>query len=109
MCGRPGAALPVPCNRSVTKVWRCAGILGTASYSVYLIHRPVMSIVTRALKLLSPAISSAVALFAIFAVSVAAGLAYWFFYERPALGILRTEGWRFIVRLAVVLRVIGAR
>lgn len=60
-------------------------LLGNASYAIYLIHNPVMTQVGRLE--VSPLASFAVAI----VLGVAAGLAYHFAWERPALRLLRPE------------------
>jgi exopolysaccharide production protein ExoZ len=67
--------------------------LGDASYSIYLIHNPMISVTSRILaRLLIPEMW-VIAMTLSFVVAVMAGLAYHFLFERPALGIVRAS-WR---------------
>lgn len=64
--------------------------LGAASYAIYLVHNPVLSLAVRALTLFWPVMMPAWgALATISAVSVFAGISYWWFYERRALAAVR--------------------
>mgnify|MGYP001491162985 CR=1 FL=1 len=77
-----------PLGRS-TGVWRGFLSLGAASYAIYLVHNPVLSIAVRAVRAASPGIGPWTGLVVISVVALVAGLAYWRLYERPALRIVR--------------------
>lgn len=64
------------------------GVLGSASYCIYLIHNPVLSILMRVLRWAVPDVNPWMSLFITSAVAIAAGLAYWRFYETWALKIV---------------------
>lgn len=63
--------------------------LGTASYSIYLVHNPALSAAMRMLKYAAPSLSAVVALWVISLASLAVGLAYWWICERNALRVVR--------------------
>lgn len=68
------------------KVWRPLVVLGAASYSVYLVHNPTLSLLVR---LLPTAVTAAVAYTFISTLALVAGLLYWRLYERPMLAWVR--------------------
>ena len=72
-----------------TGVWRWLLSLGAASYAIYLVHNPVLSIAVRAARAILPGIGPWAGLGAISVVALLVGLAYWRFYERPALKVVR--------------------
>lgn len=62
-------------------------MLGAASYSIYLVHNPLLSVFARvAVKV---GLTGGNALVAISAVALLGGLLYWRVYERNALGVIR--------------------
>lgn len=63
--------------------------LGAASYSIYLVHNPVLSAAIRAVKQIHPGVSAEVAFIVISTVGLAAGLMYWWLYEKNALTLAR--------------------
>lgn len=67
-----------------------AVILGNASYAIYLIHNPLLAITTRGA--LYVAHSWWLAMVVGVTISVAAGLAYHFLFEKPALRLVR-QAW----------------
>ena len=67
-------------------VWRPLVVLGAASYAIYLVHNPALSILVR---LLPAGTSIGMAYAAIAVGALAAGLLYWRLYERPALTWVR--------------------
>ncbi|MCO5054637.1 acyltransferase [Thermomonas sp.] len=73
--------------------WRWLMALGAASYSVYLVHNPLLSFLVR---LVPQGVSVGIAYCAISATALAGGMAYWYFYERPMLVRVRNwvNGWR---------------
>jgi exopolysaccharide production protein ExoZ len=64
-------------------------MLGAASYAVYLVHNPVLSVSIRMVKRAAPALSAEMAFGLISATSLCVGLAYWWIYERNALKFVR--------------------
>ncbi|MEB2230840.1 acyltransferase [Xanthomonas campestris pv. campestris] len=60
-------------------------LLGNASYAIYLVHMPLMSVVARATRRLGPAATWQVNLLLSAAAAIALGVAYHLYYERPAL------------------------
>jgi peptidoglycan/LPS O-acetylase OafA/YrhL len=66
----------------VHRVWR---LLGDASYAIYLIHLPLMSLVARLSRGLDPILAAALAVLA----SIAAGIAFHRLFELPALALVR--------------------
>lgn len=63
--------------------------LGSASYSIYLVHNEVLSIAIRILKRLPFAISPVNGFVIISAAGLLAGVAYYYLYERRALNFLK--------------------
>ncbi|MBJ6978097.1 acyltransferase [Luteimonas sp. MC1895] len=69
------------------RIWRPLMVLGAASYAVYLIHNPLLSVAVRvAVKV---GVQGWAAFLLISAVALAGGLMYWALYERRALGLTR--------------------
>ncbi|RYG10054.1 MAG: acyltransferase, partial [Burkholderiales bacterium] len=68
------------------KIWRLPAVLGAASYAIYLVHNPALSIFVR---LARWAHLDALALPVIAAAATLAGIAYWAIYERHALKFAR--------------------
>jgi exopolysaccharide production protein ExoZ len=65
-------------------------LLGAASYAIYLVHNPALSVASRVFSRidgLAPGLQYAL----VAAVALAAGLAYYLVYERHALRVVR--GW----------------
>lgn len=71
------------------QVWRPLITLGAASYAVYLVHNPVLSLAVRVVKVAVPGIGVWPAFAVIVSCATAAGLAYWRWYERPMLRQVR--------------------
>lgn len=63
--------------------------LGAASYSIYLVHDPILSVSVRALERFAPGTAPAVAFPLLASVALVAGLAYYALYERHALASAR--------------------
>ena len=70
------------------KPWRWLLYLGGASYSIYLIHNPVQSAVVRVVARI-PAIEPHFAFMSVAVISLAAGVVYSQWYEKPALAVLK--------------------
>jgi peptidoglycan/LPS O-acetylase OafA/YrhL len=66
----------------VHRQWR---LLGDASYAIYLVHLPLMSLLARLCRGLDPTLAAAVAVTA----SIAAGIAFHRLFELPALALAR--------------------
>jgi peptidoglycan/LPS O-acetylase OafA/YrhL len=62
---------------------------GAASYSIYLVHTPVLGVVVRLLARVHPDATPVMAFFLIVVPALLAGLAYYAFYERHALARAR--------------------
>lgn len=77
-------------NPNITNdgVWRWSISLGTASYAIYLVHNPVLSIAVRAVKAGLP-IGPWSGLVLISLVALGLGWLYWWVYERHALRLVR--------------------
>jgi peptidoglycan/LPS O-acetylase OafA/YrhL len=86
-----GAALAEPTVRRFIPKWLVT--LGNASYSIYLIHDPIISVTSRILARFVKPDMWAIAVTLSFLVAVMGGLAYHFLFERPALGVARAV-WR---------------
>lgn len=71
------------------RVWRPLITLGAASYAVYLVHNPMLSLAVRLVKAVIPGIGMWPAFVVIVIVATSAGLAYWRWYERPTLQWVR--------------------
>jgi exopolysaccharide production protein ExoZ len=71
-----------------TKPWSFFMMLGAASYSLYLVHNPALSILSRAMGLVSSTINSGLAYLIVAVCALACGLAYYFFYEKRALRVV---------------------
>lgn len=63
--------------------------LGAASYSIYLVHNPSLSAATRVTKRFLPSIDPLAAFVLISASALLAGVAYYYFYERHGLRLIR--------------------
>lgn len=74
----PHAAKAVP--------WRPLVALGAASYSVYLVHNPMLSLLAR---LVPSGMGAGMAYCLIATTALIAGISYWYFYERPMLTVVR--------------------
>lgn len=72
------------------RVWNWLLSLGSASYAVYLVHNPVLSIVIRVVKRLVPDVTPWMAMFMISSIALGAGVVFWRLYERPALRYTRS-------------------
>lgn len=72
-------------------VWRPLVTLGAASYAVYLVHNPVLSLAARLLSAVASGIGPWPAFLSLAVVATAGGLAYWRWYERPALAWVRAR------------------
>lgn len=68
---------------------RVALLLGAASYSIYLVHNPFLSVAVRALRKVMPGISPLPAFLLMALAALAAGLAYYYFYERHGLKLAK--------------------
>lgn len=66
-------------------------ILGAASYSVYLVHNPLLSIVMRGIKKGLPGLGSWSALLLAAFIATTVGVIYWAVYERNALRFVRAR------------------
>lgn len=75
--------------------WKAVLFLGAASYAIYLVHNPVLSLAVRIVKRLFPGMSPWPAFLLISAAGLFAGLTYYYFYERHALLLAR----RFLGKL----------
>ena len=73
------------------KVWGPLLTLGTASYAIYLVHNPFLSIAVRVVKSVFPSISPWPGLMVISVAALGAGLFYWWLYERHML--LAVKSW----------------
>lgn len=80
------------------RVWGIAALLGTASYSIYLVHNPVVSLASRGLRIVDASMDPWLALVLVSVTSIAVGLLYWFAYERHALQFVRAKLTRPQVR-----------
>jgi peptidoglycan/LPS O-acetylase OafA/YrhL len=69
---------------SIGSIWM---LLGAASYAIYLIHQPVISVLARLA--VHSQMGWAATLLAMLVVSVGGGLAYYLLYEKPALAMIR--------------------
>jgi len=65
--------------------------LGAASYAVYLLHNPVLSLAVRLVKVVLPGIGVWPAFALIAVIGTSAGVVYWRWYERPMLR--RVRAW----------------
>lgn len=63
--------------------------IGAASYSIYLIHHPALSVFVRLARHVLPGLAPATAFLLISSLALMAGLAYYYFYERHALAFAR--------------------
>lgn len=72
-------------------VWRPLVTLGAASYAVYLVHNPVLSLAARLLSAVASGIGPWLAFVTLSVVATAGGLAYWRWYEGPALALARAR------------------
>jgi exopolysaccharide production protein ExoZ len=63
--------------------------LGGASYALYLVHNPALSVAIRMVKRAAPALSAEWVFGVISVASLCVGLAYWWIYERNALKLVR--------------------
>lgn len=64
-------------------------LVGAASYSIYLVHNPLLSAAVRVLKRFLPGIDPLAAFLLISVAALLAGLAYYYFYERHGLRVAR--------------------
>lgn len=74
---------------SERKAIRPLMILGSASYAIYLVHNPVLSIAVRAVDKVVPGANIWMGFWMIVFASVVSGLMYWKFYETKALTKVR--------------------
>ena len=63
--------------------------LGAASYSIYLVHDPLLSVAVRILKRFMPDVTPLPAFLLISSAALLAGLVYYYFYERHGLALAR--------------------
>src|SRR5690606_23089227 len=85
------ALIPALCRCEVAgsiAVPRVFVFLGAASYAIYLVHNPVLSVVTRAVAATGvsgwfPGLTASAA------IAAAAGILYYIAVERPAMGLVR--------------------
>ena len=63
--------------------------VGAASYSIYLVHNPLLSVAVRVLKRFIPGVTPWPAFLLISSAALLAGLAYYYFYERHGLALAR--------------------
>ena len=66
-------------------------MLGTASYSIYLTHDPMLSLAVRVVTRVFPDLEPWTAYFPLAAIGLIAGLLYWALYERHAIRFLRVK------------------
>jgi len=66
-------------------------LLGNASYAIYLVHFPLVSVLARIVGYLGPLASYGVSIGAGVLLSIVAGVAYHLVYEMPALRVARTR------------------
>ncbi len=71
------------------RVPRVLVMLGAASYAIYLVHNPALSVVARAWRWIGPGLDPWLGMAAIALVALSAGLLYWWLYERRALDASR--------------------
>jgi peptidoglycan/LPS O-acetylase OafA/YrhL len=64
-------------------------LAGAASYSIYLVHNPVLSVAARVMTRFFPALAPVPALLAIGSIALAGGLLYHLLYERRGLALAR--------------------
>jgi hypothetical protein len=76
---------------SSLNIWSWALKLGAASYAIYLVHNPVLSMAMRILKRVAPGTSPWLGLLIIGSIALASGLLYWWLYERHALRWVRSR------------------
>lgn len=69
------------------RLWKPLLLLGAASYSIYLIHNPLLSLVARGAAFFE--LRGLPGFLVISSVAVIAGLVYWYLYEQPALRNVR--------------------
>lgn len=72
-----------------SEVWGFITTLGSASYAIYLVHNPLLSLIARGIREINPSMNPWLSLLVMSTISIAAGLAYWRFYERAALRVAR--------------------
>lgn len=65
--------------------------LGAASYSVYLVHSPVQSVLARVLPIISESWSPVLAFWVISGASLVAGIIYFAFYEKHAVAWCKSK------------------
>lgn len=70
-------------------IWSWLLVLGAASYSIYLIHNPVLSFAVRGFRHIATGAGSLSTFLVISLVALVAGLAYFHLYERHALAIVK--------------------
>ena len=71
------------------RVWSPLVALGAASYAIYLVHNPVLSVLARLAERLIPGVGPSMALVILASLALAAGLLYWYGFERPMLKWVR--------------------
>jgi peptidoglycan/LPS O-acetylase OafA/YrhL len=84
-----GAVLLEYQNKLLFSRWMV--LLGDASYSIYLIHNPLLSITSRIVGKLHNFASWGLSMLVGVAASVVIGVLYHFFIERPLIGLFRTQ------------------
>jgi exopolysaccharide production protein ExoZ len=72
--------------------------LGAASYSIYLVHNPVLSVLARTVRRFAPSTPPELAMLVMGLCSVATALAYYAIYERPILLTARAAISRLLKR-----------
>ena len=71
------------------RVWSPLVALGAASYAIYLVHNPVLSVLARLTERLIPGVGPSIALVMLASLALVAGLLYWYGFERPMLKWVR--------------------
>jgi peptidoglycan/LPS O-acetylase OafA/YrhL len=71
--------------------------LGAASYSIYLVHNPLVSLFVRVLRSVAPDMSPLAALIMLALLVLTCAIGNWYVYERQALRVVR--GWLAGARL----------
>lgn len=71
------------------EIWPLALSIGTASYAIYLVHNPVLSLAVRLTKAMMPTLGAWSSLLLISLIALGAGWLYWWVYEQRALRAVR--------------------
>ena len=73
------------------KALRPLVVLGAASYAVYLVHNPVLSLAVRLVRVVLPEIGVWSAFSVIVLIATVVGMVYWRWYEQPMLAWVRAR------------------